>query len=162
MKNIYFFCLFCGASLLITGCSKTKEMMGLTKQLPDEGEVSTNIPLELPPEFLLTPPKKGAPTRQQKRMQENLESMLLKAPIEKPVQTTEGEKEFMAHVQNHPREENIKEQLIIENTPEDTDPSFMQRLAFWKDPELQSPTAVGINAEEERERLNNMPIIESA
>ena len=45
--------------LVLGGCEKTKEAVGLTKQPPDEFSVVTRAPLVLPPDYGLRPPKPG-------------------------------------------------------------------------------------------------------
>jgi hypothetical protein len=57
--------LLCASALLISGCSNTKETLGLTRTAPDEFAVISRAPLELPPEYTLRPPRPGAPRPQE-------------------------------------------------------------------------------------------------
>ncbi|MBA4750053.1 MAG: DUF3035 domain-containing protein [Alphaproteobacteria bacterium] len=57
------FALLClGASIFLTGCDKTKEIMGLKRDEPDEYTIESRQPLSLkvPPSINLAPPKPGA------------------------------------------------------------------------------------------------------
>lgn len=51
-----------GVSIFLTGCDKTKEIMGLKRDEPDEYTIESRQPLSLkvPPSINLAPPKPGA------------------------------------------------------------------------------------------------------
>lgn len=53
----YIFCLMC--AFLLSACDSVKSTLGLNHDQPDEFLVSTNPPLELPPNYTLRPPKAG-------------------------------------------------------------------------------------------------------
>jgi hypothetical protein len=48
------------ALILLTGCDKTKEVLGLKREQPDEFTVLSRPPLSAPPSIALAPPKPGA------------------------------------------------------------------------------------------------------
>jgi hypothetical protein len=52
--------LCCGVVLLASGCSGTRDAMGLGKRQPDEFQVYTRAPLSLPPDYGLRPPSPGS------------------------------------------------------------------------------------------------------
>lgn len=52
--------LFCGLTLVTSGCSGTREALGLGKRQPDEFAVYTRAPLVLPPDYGLRPPTPGS------------------------------------------------------------------------------------------------------
>jgi Protein of unknown function (DUF3035) len=56
-------CLF--ASLLLTGCSDFRRIVGMDPVGPDEFAVESRAPLTIPPEFDLRPPQPGAPRPQE-------------------------------------------------------------------------------------------------
>ena len=56
-------CLF--ASLLVTGCSDFRRIVGMDPVGPDEFAVESRAPLTIPPEFDLRPPQPGAPRPQE-------------------------------------------------------------------------------------------------
>lgn len=68
-KIILLVLLFVG----LAGCEKTKDVLGLNREVPDEFEIPSNRPLEMPPEFLLPMPKPGASRPQDLRMKQDLE-----------------------------------------------------------------------------------------
>src|SRR5579864_9767964 len=53
------------ASLLLTGCSNFRRIVGLDQRGPDEFAVESRAPLTIPPEFDLRPPQPGAPRPQE-------------------------------------------------------------------------------------------------
>ena len=52
--------LFCGVALVASGCSGTRDALGLGKRQPDEFAVYTRAPLSLPPDYGLRPPAPGS------------------------------------------------------------------------------------------------------
>ncbi|MGZ8368943.1 MAG: DUF3035 domain-containing protein [Rhodoplanes sp.] len=52
--------LCCGLTLVTSGCSETREALGLDKRQPDEFAVYTRAPLVLPPDYGLRPPTPGS------------------------------------------------------------------------------------------------------
>ena len=52
--------LFCGVALVTSGCSGTREALGLGKRQPDEFAFYTRAPLSLPPDYGLRPPASGS------------------------------------------------------------------------------------------------------
>ena len=52
--------LFCGLTLVTSGCGGTREALGLNKRQPDEFAVYTRAPLVLPPDYGLRPPTPGS------------------------------------------------------------------------------------------------------
>jgi hypothetical protein len=52
--------VFLTISALLSGCDKAKQVMGQTKEGPDEFAVFQRAPLSLPPDYRLKPPKPGA------------------------------------------------------------------------------------------------------
>lgn len=54
-----------GATLLLSGCTGFKQMIGLEQAPPDEFAVESRAPLTIPPDFSLRPPEPGAPRPQE-------------------------------------------------------------------------------------------------
>ena len=52
--------LCCGVALVTSGCSGTRDALGLGKRQPDEFAVYTRAPLSLPPDYGLRPPTPGS------------------------------------------------------------------------------------------------------
>ena len=55
----------CVLAVGLTGCSGVREVLGYTKQSPDEFQVYARAPLSLPPDFSLRPPAPGTPRPQE-------------------------------------------------------------------------------------------------
>lgn len=51
--------LCCGAALLLSGCGALRDTFGANKHSPDEFAVVRNVPLVVPPDFELRPPRPG-------------------------------------------------------------------------------------------------------
>ncbi|MEE2998398.1 MAG: DUF3035 domain-containing protein [Pseudomonadota bacterium] len=61
MKSIFYpIYVFLAIVILLSGCEKTKQVMGQTKEGPDEFSVFQRAPLSLPPDYQLKPPKPGS------------------------------------------------------------------------------------------------------
>jgi len=58
-------------ALSLGACESTKEQIGLNKQVPDEFQVVKRAPLSLPPDFVLRPPRPGAPRPQEQTTSDN-------------------------------------------------------------------------------------------
>ena len=58
MRQNYIWALMVGA-LSLGGCDKTKEVLGLKREQPDEYTILSRPPLSAPPCLALTPPKPG-------------------------------------------------------------------------------------------------------
>ena len=73
-------------TLLMAGCSGIKDATGLSKEAPDEFQVTTNQPLSVPPEANLRPPKTGADTEAQSEPREEAEAAVFTGAEEEGVQ----------------------------------------------------------------------------
>lgn len=68
------------AGLLLSGCSgtsNTREMLGLSRNVPDEMRVVSNPPLTVPPEFRLAKPQPGALPRGRTSADSRAEQLVL-------------------------------------------------------------------------------------
>ena len=59
MKN-YVLPAFILIAMGLSGCSKTREQFDFSKKAPDEFQITTRAPLEMPPDYTLRPPRPGA------------------------------------------------------------------------------------------------------
>ena len=53
------------AAVGLSGCTSTRQALGMTKVTPDEFRVVTKAPLVVPPDFALRPPAPGKPRPQE-------------------------------------------------------------------------------------------------
>ncbi len=68
--------------LTLSGCANVMDSLGLTKRPPDEFRVVTRAPLSLPPDFILRPPRPGAPRPQAQTVRARARSALYGAPAQ--------------------------------------------------------------------------------
>jgi hypothetical protein len=57
--------IICALTFILGGCEGTKEQLGLEKKPPDEFAVVKRAPLSMPPDYVLRPPRPGAPRPQE-------------------------------------------------------------------------------------------------
>ena len=144
--------------LVLGGCQKTKEILGMNKNPPNEFTVMQRAPLEVPPEYTLRPPQPGS-----KRPQElsakpahvkakeivvrNRRSSLQKSS------RSRGEKAFLAKTGAHKADKNIRikvdSESYVEKNKHDDKNWFAKKLPFYKAPQNKNL----INPKEEQERL---------
>jgi hypothetical protein len=67
MPSSKYLFLFTGLPLIValTGCGITKDDLGLSRRTPDAFAVRERAPLEIPDDYVLYPPKPGAPRPQE-------------------------------------------------------------------------------------------------
>lgn len=70
--------LLIAGTLLVSGCDKARNVIGLEKQAPDEFAVVTRAPLSVPPDFGLRPPIPGAQRPQEKSVRNQARDILLR------------------------------------------------------------------------------------
>lgn len=154
-----------------TGCSSTKEMLGLTKRSPDEFQVVSRAPLSMPPDYSLRPPTPGAPRPQEGTTREQAQQIVTNysdrgtttlAPDQIPSvgegeqTTTEsaGEAAFLQSASLTGIDPNIRKMVDEETSAdEDSSKSFLDDLIFWRKPEPYG-TVVDPVAEQKRLQEN--------
>jgi hypothetical protein len=91
MKNYLVLAIVALSMAMLTACEKTKEQFDFSKKAPDEFQVTTRAPLEMPPEFSLRPPRPGAPRPQEDSAKEEAKQAVFG---ERAVQTSETQSEL--------------------------------------------------------------------
>lgn len=71
------FVFLLAGALLATGCEKTRNVIGLDKQSPDEFAVVPRAPLSVPPDYGLRPPTPGAQRPQEQTVRNQARDILL-------------------------------------------------------------------------------------
>jgi len=146
--QVRFIVLF-GLLVTLSACDKAKEVLGLTRETPDEFQAVNHPPLEIPPEFTLRPPQPGA-TRPQETMQiKQLEKRLFQktapedipAPMFKsgtPQPRTKATRQVLYEAGVSQRQPDIKEVINREayeaemDTSSEKPSTFMQSLSSWE------------------------------
>ena len=65
-----------GLTILLAGCSSARDIVGLSKQSPDEFEVVTRAPLSLPPDYGLRVPIPNSSRTQEKSVGESADDLI--------------------------------------------------------------------------------------
>ncbi len=118
--------------LFLTSCDTVKDKLGLSREAPDEFEVMSRAPLEMPPaDYNIRPPRPGAP-----RPQDSTKKVLgiQKTSVSQsssPKEKSQAEIEFLKEVHAEERNEDIRDLLVEEQTTTPPPPtaSFMSTLA---------------------------------
>lgn len=115
--------------LALASCDTVKDKLGLTREAPDEFQVVSQPPLELPPDFTLTPPRPGAP-RPQNRPKNTFMGPKPATSQNSTAEKSHAETMFLKEVHAEDRNEDIRNVLTQERTVTTPPPAtFMSTLA---------------------------------
>jgi len=134
-------------------CAKARETLGLDKAPPDEFNVVTRAPLEMPPSLdVLPPPEPGKQRPQELRPQEQAMAILLGA---QPVSAGPSDVEEVLMVQASVVEAmpGIRATVDSEQKEMASERTLNEILQFWRDP--GDKTAIVIDPAKENQRLQN-------
>jgi hypothetical protein len=144
--------------LLLAACgSDPARTFGLTRDPPDEFQVSSRAPLTVPPDFNLRPPQPGQPRPQEGPTREQAAAVLagrqgvvVGSSAPPGATNSPGEAALLAAAGPAPPE-NVRARIDDETTLLDqTSRSFTDRLLFWRTPE---PRGVALDPAREQARL---------
>ena len=149
-------CLACSLVLGTSACSNLRDAFGLAKRAPDEFAVVTKPPLVVPPDFSLRPPLPGGaagPTSAGAAGEAKAALLGQGAATTAESQAAAGsvgEQALLARAGADAAAPDIRALILRETTQlEDRDPSFTERLIFWR----RTPPGQVIDAGKEAERL---------
>ena len=143
--------------LALSGCSQTRQALGLNKQSPDEFQVVARAPLSLPPDYNLRPPMPGAPRPQEGTARDQAQTAVFgnydtSAVIgDTAPGSSQGEVALLQSAGATGINPDIRE--IIDRETSDLiaqDQRFIDSLIFWRDPE---PPGEVIDPAAEQQRL---------
>ena len=156
--------LCCGLALVTSGCSETREALGLTKRQPDEFAVYTRAPLVLPPDYGLRPPTPGSARAASLAPRDEARSAVIGGGATMPGNRQAADPSAMA-AGTSPGAQALLERSGAFNVEPDirdvvnqetsilatTDRSFTERLMFWS-----TPTEYGtvVDPKEEARRIH--------
>ena len=150
-------CLACSLVLGTSACSNLRDAFGLSKRAPDEFAVLTKPPLVVPPDFTLRPPLPGAAADPNSAAATGEAKAALlgqgaaQAPDSPPADGSVGEQALLARAGADEAEPGIRALILRETTHlEERDPSFTERLIFWRRAPASGQV---IDAAKEAERL---------
>lgn len=140
-----------GATVL-AGCGQdTARTLGLTRDAPDEFQVTTRAPLAMPPALGQLPaPRPGTGRPQERSAREAAETLLTGGPAQPLAAPTPGEAALLAQAGGGVPDD-IRAQVDQESLRLDrTDRSLVDRALFWRDP---PPPGVPVDPTREAQRL---------
>ena len=138
----------------LTACSGVRDQLGLTKKPPDEFTVVRKAPLVLPPNFNLRPPTPGAPQDRSLAATEVARRALTgNSTSQGSAAPTVGELALLRKAGTNRAEPDIRKVLLAETTQLSVkDKSLVERLIFWRDPEVEDEDILDATAESRRLR----------
>jgi hypothetical protein len=119
------------AAVGLSGCTSTRQALGMTKVTPDEFRVVTKAPLVVPPDFALRPPAPGKP-RPQELQPESAARVALLGQREGEARS-DGEKLLVAKAGADKADPLIR--YVVDDEFGDVshkEKSFADRVMFWK------------------------------
>ena len=121
--------------LALAACSgdELTRTFGLTRDAPDEFQVTTRAPLSMPPDFNLRPPRPGATRPQELTQQQQAEAALVPDTVLNPAARTNspGQSALVAAA-GRPAPANIRAEVDNESALDTPSRSFTDRLMFWQ------------------------------
>ncbi|MDT7950957.1 MAG: DUF3035 domain-containing protein [Acetobacteraceae bacterium] len=127
---------------------------GLTRDAPDEFQVTTRAPLSMPPDFTLRPPRPGAARPQELSGSQQAEAALVPESLNTPAPRalSPGQQALVAAA-GRPAPANIRAEVNSDAAIDTPSRSFADRLMFWR-PTPAAGTAVDPAREAQRLRQN--------
>ena len=148
---------------LLAACGENPmRTFGLTRDAPDEFQVTTRAPLSMPPEYGLRPPQPGARRPQEPTPREAAEAALApqaalqpgRGRTAEPAPGTRGESALLAAA-GPAAPADIRRRVTSEQTALNAvDTSFADKLIFWR-PAPEPGTVVDPTREAQRIRENS-------
>lgn len=153
------------AGFALSGCTMLTDAIGLGKHPPDEFQVVTHPPLEMPPNNNLAPPKPGAPRPQEESAPQLAEAAVLGSgtqaegtdtasatQIIPTAPATPGEDAFLQTAGVAKADPKIR-QLVNEEADQEAEAikdSLYNKIIFWQTP---PPPGTVVDAKAEQKRL---------
>lgn len=140
--------------LVLSGCGSddVSRTFGLTRDAPDEFQVTTRAPLSMPPDYTLRPPRAGAARPQEMTQRQSAEAALIpQAAISNAAQggPTAGQQALLESA-GPSAPADIRRKIDSDSAMEATDTGFADTLMFWRTPEDKS---VVVDPQRESQRL---------
>jgi hypothetical protein len=138
-------------ALAACGGDTVQRTFGVGRQTPDEFQVTTRAPLSMPPDFMLRPPRPGAPRPQEMTAPQEAEATLApqSALAPRDTSTTAGQQALVASA-GPSAPANIRRQVDVDAASAETSRGFTEELMFWRKPEDKS---VVVDPQRESQRL---------
>lgn len=146
--------LLVGCMPMLASCGNGDDLsrtFGLTRDAPNEFEVTTRAPLSMPPDFSLRPPRPGAPRpmEQSERTQAE-EALVPQTALGTPQVGESPGQEALLQQAGPPVSNNIRSQVDADARMEDANNGFVNQLLFWQ---RSSPKGIVVDPQKESQRL---------
>jgi hypothetical protein len=143
----------CLVGFALAGCSSDlSRTFGLTRDSPDEFQVTTRAPLSMPPTYALRPPRPGAARPQEQSAQDAAASALSPSALLAPVGTASPGQDSLVQQAGPPAPANIRDQLDIDAAENAPSHGFVDSLMFWRS---NAPPGVVLDPQREAQRLRD-------
>jgi hypothetical protein len=129
------------SSLGLAGCGSTAKALGMTKVTPDEFRVVTKAPLVVPPDYALRPPTPGEPRPQELQPESAARNALLGQ--REAENRSDGEKLLASKAGGDKADPLVR--FVVDDEFGDLahkDPSFADRVMFWRKTDAKPASAV--------------------
>src|SRR5271156_2586721 len=142
--------------VVVTGCSSTREYLGIDRESPNEYESVNHESLEIPDTCVLRDPKPGMKRPQQRSTPQKTKQIFIQTgQKDKAKSTSDSEKILLKQVGADKNQDNIRELIDRESHHEPTLREKIQKtILFWKKPKKGKV----INPEKEKGKDENNKI----
>ena len=168
--------------ILLTGCSSARDIVGLSKQSPDEFEVVTRAPLSLPPDYGLRVPVPNINRTQEKSLRGGVDKLIQARGSQSPGQKlsrvdqsdaiSPAEDAILGRAQAKISNQSIRAEINSDNkTISGTDKKLIEKIIFWQgtkkpgavlDPEKETERIKGLKSDGKPIGNSDVPVIERA
>ena len=152
MSNHFRFAVLVSA-VALAGCSgdQLTRTFGLTRDAPDEFQVTTRAPLSMPPDFTLRPPQPGVGRPQELSGSQQAEAALVPDSINATASraSSRGQQALVAAA-GRPAPANIRAEVNSEAAIDAPNRSFADRLMFWR---ANTPAGTAVDPAREAQRI---------
>ena len=168
--------------ILLTGCGSARDIVGLSKQSPDEFEVVTKAPLSLPPDYGLRVPVPNISKTQERSMMGSADTLVSARASQSPSQKlsrvdrsgaiSPAEDAILDRAQAKISNQSIRAEINSDNkTISGTDKKIIEKIIFWQgtnkpgavlDPEKESERIKGLRSDGKPISNSAVPVIERA
>ena len=152
MSNHFRFAVLVSA-IALAGCSgdQLTRTFGLTRDAPDEFQVTTRAPLSMPPDYTLRPPQPGARRPQELSGSQQAEAALVPDSINAtPSRGASRGQEALVAAAGRPAPANIRAEVNSEAAIDAPNRSFADRLMFWR---ASTPAGTAVDPAREAQRI---------
>ena len=171
-----------GLMILLAGCGSARDIVGLSKQSPDEFEVVTRAPLSLPPDYGLRVPVPNFSRTQKKSVSESADKLIPARGFQSPGQNlsrvdrsgaiSPAEDAILGRAQAKISDQSIRAEINSDNkTISGTDKKLIEKIIFWQgtnkpggvlDPEKESERIKGLKSDGKPISNRAVPVMERA